>query len=494
MLVTNRRMRNGGTAGLRADITPLKQAQAALRDSEARLERAQEIAGIGSWELDVASGDFTWSRQFYRIRGFPPEFKPTRANLASTMHADDVQLVSHWLADMHAGHRRDTIEIRVRRSDGEMRLLRLEGRPVVDPDGTIRRLAGTEQDVTERRLIEGQLAQAQKMEAIGNLTGGMAHDFNNVLGVIIGNLDLLKRLVTADAEASELCGEALDGASRCAELIQRLLAFGRRQSLNLQRTDINALIECATRLLRRILGDDIALTLRLDPALRLVMTDSVQLEAAIVNLATNARDAMPTGGKLEIITRTVYLDGSCVLVPPDINPGTYALIEISDSGTGISQEIIDHIFEPFFTTKGPGKGSGLGLSMIFGFVKHSGGHLSACSEPALGATFRLYLPSTETSATTPLIPTERLRSGMPVPLASGCPDAHLAGQPLADSPFLLPNKWYHHNEPAHAIRALPVQHNDRPSAVARSQPGGPGHRVRGSEQDVITEQVWPCVC
>jgi PAS domain S-box-containing protein len=489
VLVTTRRMRNGGTAGLRVDITPLKQAQAALRDSEARLERAQEIAGIGSWELDVASGDFTWSRQFYRTQGFPLEFKPTRANLTSVMHADDVRLVSDWVEDLNAGHRRDTIEIRVRRPDGELRLLRLEGRPVVDPDGIIRRLAGTEQDITERRVIEDQLAQAQKMEAIGNLTGGMAHDFNNVLGVIIGNLDLLKRLVTTDKEASEICGEALDGASRCADLIQRLLTFARRQPLNLQRTDINALIEGAARLLRRILGDDIALALRLDPALLPVMTDSVQLESAMVNLATNARDAMPTGGKLEIITRTVYLDGSCVLVPPDIRPGTYALIEISDNGTGIPPEIIDHIFEPFFTTKAPGKGSGLGLSMIFGFVKQIGGHLSACGDPALGATFRLYLPSTDISATTSLIPAERLRSGMPVLLASSRPDAHLSGQRLADSPFPLPNKPYHHNEPASAMRALPDQHNNRPLAVARSQPGGPDHRALGSKQDVTTVHV-----
>jgi PAS domain S-box-containing protein len=489
VLVTNRRMRNGGTAGLRVDITPLKQAQAALRDSEVRLERAQEIAGIGSWELDVASGDFTWSRQFYRTQGFPLEFKPTRANLTSIMHVDDVPIMSDWVEDLHAGHRRDTIEIRVRRPDGEERLLRIEGRPVVDPDGLIRRLVGTEQDITERRLIEGQLAQAQKMEAIGNLTGGMAHDFNNVLGVIIGNLELLKRLVTADKDASEICGEALDGASRCADLIQRLLTFARRESLNLQRIDINALIEGAARLLRRILGDDIALTLRLDPALRPVMTDSVQLESAMVNFATNARDAMPNGGKLEIVTHTVYLDGSCVLVPPDIRPGTYALIEISDNGTGIPPEIIDHIFEPFFTTKGPGKGSGLGLSMIFGFVKQTGGHLSACGDPALGATFRLYLPSTDISATTSLMPAERLRSGMPVLLASSRPDAHLSGQRLADSSLPMTNKPYHHNEPASVMRALPDQHNNRPSAVARSQPGGPDHRVLGGDQDVIAEHV-----
>ncbi len=202
-------------------------------------------------------------------------------------------------------------------------MLRVEGRPVVDPDGVIRRLAGTTQDITERRLIERQLAQAQKMEAIGNLTGGMAHDFNNVLGVIMGNLDLLKRLVVSDAAAAELCGEALEGATRCTELIRRLLAFARRQSLRPQRIDVNALVSNIGRLLGRTLGEDIALKLNLEAPLWPVMADPAQLEAALVNLATNARDAMPKGGQLDITTRNVELDAGYAALHPDVHPGCY---------------------------------------------------------------------------------------------------------------------------------------------------------------------------
>jgi PAS domain S-box-containing protein len=401
VLVTNRRMRNGGVAGLRIDITPLKQAQAALRDSETRLDRAQEIADIGSWELDIASGKYAWSRHLYRIRGMPPEFQPTRANIAAIINPDDIQMVSAWLEDLQAGRARTPIEVRAPRPDGQERVLRIEARPMVDPNGAIRRLAGTTQDITERRLIERQLAQAQKMEAIGNLTGGMAHDFNNVLGVIMGNLDLLQRLVVSDAAATELCDEALEGATRCAELIRRLLAFARRQSLRPQQIDVNQLVSNIGRLLGRALGGDIVLKLNLEAPLWPVTADPAQLEAALVNLATNARDAMPKGGQLDVATRNVELDADYAELHPDVRPGCYSLIEITDTGTGIPPAIIGRIFEPFFTTKEAGKGTGLGLAMAFGFVKQSEGHLAVYSEPGLGTTFRLYLPRSEVGAAAP---------------------------------------------------------------------------------------------
>jgi PAS domain S-box-containing protein len=370
----------------------------ALRESEARLDRAQEIAGVGSWELDIASGEFVWSRQLYRIAGLAADANPTVASLAARIHPDDYPVVPAWLAALRTGPRKDPIELRMKHPDGNERIVRIDGRPLPDHDGTVRRLAGTAQDITERRLIERQLVQAQKMEAIGSLTGGMAHDFNNVLGVIIGNLELLKRLVTSDGEAAALCGEALHGASRCTDLIRRLLAFARRQSLHPERTDVNALVGNIIQLLSRTLGEDITLKLSLGTAVCNVMVDPVQLEAALINLATNARDAMPKGGHLEIKTRSACLEASYAAIWPDVAPGDYALIEISDTGTGIPPEIIGRIFEPFFTTKGPGEGSGLGLSMAFGFVKQSGGHLSAYSEPNLGTTFRLYLPHSDVPA------------------------------------------------------------------------------------------------
>jgi signal transduction histidine kinase/CheY-like chemotaxis protein len=273
-------------------------------------------------------------------------------------------------------------------------MIELEGRAIVDPDGIIRRVAGTTRDVTELRLLERQLAQAQKMEAIGTLTGGLAHDFNNVLAIVIGNLDLLQPLIADSPEASELSEEALDGALRCAALIKRLLAFARRQPLHPQPTDVNALVREIGHLLGRTLGEDITLLTELEPGLWPVMVDPVQLQAALVNLSANARDAMPTGGQLLIATSNLRVTRESQADHPEAEPGDYAQITVRDNGTGIPADVIGHIFEPFFSTKGAEKGSGLGLSMVFGFVKQSGGHLSVHSEPGDGASFQLYLPRT----------------------------------------------------------------------------------------------------
>ena len=395
VLVTKRRLRSSGNVMLMMDITAIKQAQAALSGSEARLERAQEIAQIGSWEMDVATGAVVWSKEIYRMRGLPFDYKPSVATPASHLHPADVQPRLDWFADLSAGRKREPLEIRIMNPDGKERVNLIEGRPVVDADGVIRHVVGTVQDITERRLIERTLSQSQKMDALGQLTGGMAHDFNNMLGVIVGNLDLVKPLLGANALAGELCAEARDGAVRCADLIRRLLAFARRQSLRPEQTDVNALVSDVSHMLGRTLGEHIALALDLDATLWPVKVDPAQLEAALVNLATNARDAMPKGGQLTIITRNTTLDAVYTARHPDVSAGDYALIEVSDTGTGIPPEIITRIFEPFFTTKAPGKGTGLGLAMAFGFVKQSGGNLSVYSEPGLGTTFRLYLPRSD---------------------------------------------------------------------------------------------------
>ena len=247
-------------------------------------------------------------------------------------------------------------------------------------------------DVTERLAVEAQLRQAQKMEAIGSLTGGMAHDFNNLLGVIIGNLDLVTPLVGALGEAGELVQDAIDAALRGTELTRRLLAFARKQPLRPKRVEINELVSDVVHLLQRTLGENIEITLDLADDLWPVVVDPAQLEAALTNLATNARDAMPGGGKLLIGTGNRHLDAVYSATHADVAPGDYAAIEVTDSGCGMAAEIIEHIFEPFFTTKHNGKGTGLGLSMVFGFFKQSGGHISVYSEPNVGTTFRLYLP------------------------------------------------------------------------------------------------------
>lgn len=391
--VTDRRMRNGGSAGLRVDITSLKKAQQELSNSEARLDRAQQIAGIGSWELDISNERYTWSRELYRLRGLSADtFQPTIENILPYIHPDDSGIILGFMDDLKAGVPRDPIEFRNIRPDGSVFLARVEGRPVVGPNGTIRAIAGTFQDITERRLIERQLAQSQRMEAIGSLTAGISHDFNNMLAIITVNLELAIRQLNDRPETAELCAEALDGAKRCADLIQRLLAFARRQPLHPEQTDANALITNLSHLLQRTLGETIELKLDLDTALWPVLVDPAQLEAVLVNFATNSRDAMPKGGRLEVTTRNTVLDDAYAKQQPDVRPGEYIQIEVADTGMGIDPDTIVRVFEPFFTTKAKGGGTGLGLSMAFGFAKQSGGHLSIYSEVNLGTAVRLYLP------------------------------------------------------------------------------------------------------
>jgi PAS domain S-box-containing protein len=269
------------------------------------------------------------------------------------------------------------------------------------------------EDMTQRFALEAQLRQAQKMEAIGQLTGGLAHDFNNLLLVILGNLGLLMEIRADDGEVEEICREARDAALRGAELIRSLLAFARRQPLRPEPIDVNALINSHFRLLQRTLGEQIEVTVDLAPRVWTVMADTAQLEAALVNLATNARDAMPKGGYLKIATLNRRLDKDYAAEHPEVSPGDHAMIEVSDNGGGMPPEVISHIFEPFFTTKERGEGTGLGLSMVFGFMKQSGGHISVYSEVGVGTTFRLFLPrakeptaSDEVTAT-PLVPIGR---------------------------------------------------------------------------------------
>jgi PAS domain S-box-containing protein len=269
-------------------------------------------------------------------------------------------------------------------------------------------------DVTSTKKTEAALRQAQKMEAIGNITGGMAHDFNNLLAVIIGNLDMVEDVAAESAErASVLVGEARDAARRGAELTRSLLAFSRRQALRPTRIDLNELATGMSTLLVRVLGEDIEITLDLAQDLWPVVADAAQVEASIVNLATNARDAMPKGGKLTISSVNRHLDAGYSVLHPSVAPGEYAMIAVSDNGIGMTQEVQNQIFEPFFTTKELGKGTGLGLSMVFGFANQSAGHVNAYSEVGIGTTIRLYLPRDQAarSATAPTLRSTIAASG-----------------------------------------------------------------------------------
>jgi PAS domain S-box-containing protein len=287
----------------------------------------------------------------------------------------------------------------------EMRLQRIDGRPLVveiqavpfDHEGRPGVLA-VARDITMRKDIEEQLRQSQKMEAIGQLTGGLAHDFNNLMMVVIGNLDRLDSTLVGNQQAREMAHSALSAALRGSELTRKLLAFARKQSLQSTVVDLNELVSGMTSLLGRTLGEKIQVAVRIGGDLWPIETDPAQVESALANLAINARDAMPNGGRLTIETANTTLDAAYAAENPDAAPGDYVMLAVTDTGTGIAPEDLGRVFEPFFTTKGPGKGSGLGLSMVYGFMKQSGGHIKIYSEVGHGTVVRLYFPRTGTAA------------------------------------------------------------------------------------------------
>ncbi len=260
------------------------------------------------------------------------------------------------------------------------------------------------QEMEERERAEAALRQSQKMEAVGRLTGGIAHDFNNMLAVVLGNLDLLlRRFPDADPKLLRSAAMAQDGARRAAALTQRLLAFSRRQPLDPKSADIGKSVEDMSDLLCRTLGEGIEIETVRAENLWYAHVDIGQLEMALVNLAVNARDAMPDGGRLSITTANAHLDGAPLPgahdAHEDIMPGAYVMVSVTDTGTGMTPEVLAQVFEPFFTTKPVGKGTGLGLSQVHGFVRQSGGHINIESRPGQGTSIRLYLPRSEEEAT-----------------------------------------------------------------------------------------------
>jgi signal transduction histidine kinase len=285
----------------------------------------------------------------------------------------------------------DTTEIAIHRPGGDR--IDAEIRVVETTwDHRPARLASL-RDISARRVAEERLRHAAKMEAVGRLTAGIAHDFNNLLTVVLGNLESAQRQsTTADSALLRALENAMRGARRAAVLTERLLAFARRKPLEPQVLDANALVSGMSDLLQRTLGEGIVVKTALAADLWSVEADPTELEAAIVNLAVNARDAMPSGGELVIETANIELDSAYAAANPEMKPGAYALISVTDTGTGMTPEVLKQVFEPFFTTKADGRGTGLGLSQVYGFVKQSGGHVKLYSEPGIGTTARIYLP------------------------------------------------------------------------------------------------------
>jgi PAS domain S-box-containing protein len=374
------------TVGAVLDVTEWKRV-------EERLAEAQEIGGFGSFEIDVTTWVGHCSPALRRILGQTEEpCQDFPAFLHRHLHADDPEWTDRARARLLEEGRSDGIEFRYLRPDGQERVLHLRRRALRTLAGRVTRIVGTIQDVTELKRLEEQFLQAQKMEAVGRLAGGVAHDFNNLLTVINGLSELVAQQMRPDDPNRELIAEVLNAGERAATLTRQLLAFGRRQILQPRVLDVNILLGELSKMLRRLLGEHIELRLEADATPGLVKVDPGQFEQAVINLAVNARDAMPAGGRLTITTGSVELNDAYVEQHPDARPGRYVLVAVSDTGHGMDAATHERIFEPFFTTKGPGRGTGLGLAMVYGFVKQSGGHIDAESETGCGTTLRVYLP------------------------------------------------------------------------------------------------------
>ncbi|MCH8745851.1 MAG: PAS domain S-box protein, partial [Chloroflexi bacterium] len=309
------------------------------------------------------------------------------------LHPEDQERATHWMERMLGGATGSPEEYRACSKDGAIvpvevscRLIDYGGKPA---------LLSVLRDLTERKLLEGRLSQAQKLETVGRLAGGVAHDFNNVLTAIMGYTQLSLLLAPAECEISDHLQEIKKAADRAANLTGQLLAFSRQQVIEPKVLDLNDVVINLGKMLRRLIGEDIELITLPATELDLVKADPGQIEQVLLNLAVNARDAMPDGGKLTIKTACVTLDAEYVRHHEDASPGRHVMLVVSDTGTGISEEVQKHMFEPFFTTKMVGKGTGLGLATCFGIVQQSGGHIEVETEPGQGTSFKVYLPVTE---------------------------------------------------------------------------------------------------
>lgn len=329
-------------------------------------------------------------------------------SIEELLSEEAVETIRRYLDDARKG-RQTEFEVNITYPDGITRDVEALYIPHRDEDGTAKGFILIVFDISERKAVQKQLIQAQKMESVGQLTGGLAHDFNNLLSVVLGNLQLLERSVQDDDRAQKRLTGAIRAVERGADLTRRLLAFSRRQQLEKETVETNQLVASLEDLLRRSIGENIELNFDLEDDVPNVNTDPSQLESAILNLTLNARDAMPGGGHLTIETRTCTLDSDDAERHENLKPGQYVVLSVTDTGGGISAENLSKVFEPFFTTKDVGKGTGLGLSMIYGFMKQSGGHLAIYSEVDVGTTIRLYLPCMDGEETG--APNRRVQAG-----------------------------------------------------------------------------------
>jgi two-component system, cell cycle sensor histidine kinase and response regulator CckA len=334
------------------------------------------------------------SPSYEKILGYSAqELESTAAT--DQIHPEDREKVRKAAADALRTGTGTNLEYRIRHKDESWRTLESRASTILK-SGHVEKLVIVNRDVTERKHLEEQFRQSQKMEAVGRLSGGVAHDFNNLLGVIIGYGEIVQESTAGDSPLRTCVDEMLKAGHRAAGLTRQLLAFSRQQVMDPRVLELNVVVKDMDKMLKRLIGEDIELKTTLDPALVRIKADQGQIEQVIMNLAVNARDAMPDGGELRLNTSNLYMDEDFVRrYPYPVSVGEYVLLTVTDTGVGMDAGTRARVFEPFFTTKEKGKGTGLGLSMVYGVVKQSGGYIEVISEVGAGATFKIYLPKVE---------------------------------------------------------------------------------------------------
>lgn len=380
------------------DITERKRAEEALSHSEEQYRLIAENTKDLICTLDLQGNFHYVSPSFKEVLGYSPE-ELRDLNAFSLIHPDDREPTMKIYQQALINKEARNAEFRFRHKNGNWCVFESVGNWIFNGNGAPRESVLVSRDITERKQAEEkmaalqvQLGQSQKMEAIGRLAGGIAHDFNNILAVIQGYSDLCLSGIPKENPLREDIQEITNAVKRAANLISQLLAFSRRQTMEMEVINLNPLLQNLEKMLRRVIGEDVELVTTLPDDLGRVKADPGQIEQILLNLTVNARDAMPSGGKLTIETANVTLKENNRQNHMVLTPGHYVMISITDTGLGMTQEVKERIFEPFFTTKEIGKGTGLGLSMVYGIVKQSGGHIGVDSEPGKGATFRIYLP------------------------------------------------------------------------------------------------------
>lgn len=380
-------------------------AESSLSQTKERMQFALESAGVGIWESEIASGRTSWSDILEQLHGLPVgAFAGTFDAFIDCIHADDRQRVRNSISESFRNRLDSRLEYRTTWPDGSTHWITGIGRTFYSEAGEPIRAVGVGLDITAQKNLEEQFRQAQKLEAIGGLAAGVAHDFNNLLTIVTGYCELLAIRFAEDAAAIQDLDEIRRAGTSATALTRQLLAFSRRQMVAPRAVDLNSILNDSYKMARRLVEENVQIDLRLADQLMPIHVDPAQIEQVFLNLVINARDAMPDGGVVTIETDNVVVDEPYARTHLEVQPGSYVLLSVSDTGSGMSPEVQSRLFEPFFTTKERGRGTGLGLATVYGIVKQSGGHLWVYSEVGMGTTFKIYwpvAPTTEVPATAP---------------------------------------------------------------------------------------------